>query len=402
MRRLWDKGLPVDEAVLAFTVGDDHLLDQRLVPYDVRASQAHALMLVKQGYLTHEEGEKLCRKLDDIARSHAAGGWSVSLQEEDCHTAIENRLVEELGDLGGKIHLGRSRNDQVLVALRLYLRDQAKTLAETARQVAGTLDSIAREQGDKALPGYTHLQRAMPSTVGLWAGGFATEIRDDALGLEGSLRRLGKNPLGSAAGYGTPGLELDRDFTTNALGFEETHDPVTAPQLSRGKAEADLAFQATLLLQDLGRLSADLCLYASQEFAFVRLPAAFTTGSSIMPQKRNPDVFELVRGHSAQAEGDLMAILATTSKMPSGYHRDMQLIKAPLFRLLDRAEACAQVMLSALPAVNFDGEAGAKAVQGPIQATERAYRLVVETGVSFREAYRTVAAQLAGDEVKPT
>lgn len=396
MRRLWDKGLPVDEAVLAFTVGDDHLLDQRLVAYDVWASQAHARMLVRQGYLTQEEGESLCQALDEISADHDAGGWSVTVEEEDCHTAIENRLVEKLGDLGGKVHLGRSRNDQVLVALRLYLRYQVSDLAESARSVAAALEVLSASQGEKPLPGYTHLQRAMPSSVGLWADGFAAEVRDDAEGLEACQRRLGKNPLGSAAGYGTPGLTLDRNFTTMLLGFDAPHDPVTAPQLSRGKAEAEVAFQATLLLQDLGRLAADLCLYASQEFGFAKLPPAYTTGSSIMPQKRNPDVFELVRGHSAQAQGDLLAVLATTAKMPSGYHRDLQLVKGPLFRVLDRAEACASVMAAALPAVEFDAARGAEAIDGPVRATEEAFKLVVETGVSFREAYRTVAARLAG------
>ncbi|MBS1709787.1 MAG: argininosuccinate lyase [Armatimonadetes bacterium] len=402
MRRLWDKGVPMNEAVLRFTVGDDHVLDDRLVEYDIRASIAHARMLSKQGYLTAAQFTALERALLEIGASHATGEWNVTLEEEDCHTAIENRLVEKLDDLGGRVHLGRSRNDQVLVALRLYLIDRVAEICGLAGQVAEALDSLAQRQGAKPLPGYTHMQRAMPSSVALWAGGFATEVRDSGQGVAASRRRLSVNPLGSAAGYGTPGLKLDREQTTEELGFDKVHDPVTAPQLSRGKAEADLAFQCTLLLQDLGRLAADLCLYNSQEFGFVRLPAAFTTGSSIMPQKRNPDVFELVRGHSGQAQGDLMAVLATTAKMTSGYHRDLQLIKAPLFRVLDRTEACCQVMVAALPAVEFDEEVCAMAVQGPIQATEEAYRLVVETGVSFREAYRTVAARLADEESRPT
>ncbi len=394
MARLWDKGLPLNQAVLAFTVGDDHLLDGRLVSYDVVASKAHAHMLVKQGYLNQEDGARLDKALDEILAAHQAGDWTITLEEEDCHTAIENRLVEALGDLGGRIHLGRSRNDQVLAALRLYLRDKANELHLVAIGCAKALVKLMDSQGHIPIPGYTHMQRAMPSSVGLWAEGFAAELADDAEMLKLALKRIEKNPLGSAAGYGTPGLTLDRSATTAELGFENVHLPVTAVQLSRGKAEAEFAFQCALLLQDLGRLAADLCLYNSKEFGFVRLPNEFTTGSSIMPQKRNPDVFELVRGHSAQAQGDLVAILAVTAKMTSGYHRDLQLIKAPLFRLIDRTEACVAVMATAISALEFDGERCLAAMDPSLNCTEEAYRLVAETGISFRDAYRAVAARL--------
>ena len=248
--------------------------------------------------------------------------------------------------------------------------------------------------GDILLPGYTHLQQAMPSSVALWAGGFAAELRDDAAGLTQVLRRCGANPLGSAAGYGTPGLPIDREATRVALGFERVQQPVTAVQLSRGKAEAQLLFEIALLLQDLSRLAADVVLYASYEFGFVTLPEAFTTGSSIMPQKRNPDVFELIRGRAASAQACLMEALAVCAKLPSGYHRDLQLLKFPLFRGIDLAHDTLAIVPAAIEALTFRPEA--IRLDPAIHAAEEANRLVVSLGIPFREAYRRVAAKLRG------
>lgn len=390
--RLWDKGQPTDDLVLRFTVGEDYLLDERLVAYDVRASQAHAQMLASCGYLTPSEAQNLTQALDEINESHEQGEWHITLEEEDCHTALESRLIAKLGPTGEKIHLGRSRNDQILVAIRLYMRDASNQIRGKAEEVAEVLDQLAQEN-DGPIPGYTHMQRAMPSTIADWAQSYAAEIRASSATLIAADSLLAKNPLGSAAGYGTPGLTLDRDHTTRALGFEETQTPVTAAQLSRGKAEAALAFSLSLILQDLGRLAADLCLYNTAEFAFVKLPDAFTTGSSIMPQKRNPDVFELVRAQSAQAPADLQSILALTAKMSSGYHRDLQLIKAPLFRAIDRALACLEIMARACTAIEFRPENCAAAMTPELYAAERAFELVKTEGLTFREAYRRVGAE---------
>jgi argininosuccinate lyase len=392
--RLWNRGEPTDALVLRYTVGEDHLWDARLVPYDARASIAHAEMLSHQGYLDPEDCARLTTTLQALATEHAEGKWSISVEEEDVHTALENRLTERLGELGGRIHLGRSRNDQVLVALRLYLREAIDELSDLTRTVVAALSTLAADQGAIPLPGYTHLQRAMPSTVALWAEAYAVEMEDDREGLLQADLRLRKNPLGSAAGYGTPGLTIDRDHTTRALGFDVPHVPVTAVQLSRGKAEAHVVFALTLLLQDLGRLASDLCLFATDEFGFVRLPHAFTTGSSIMPQKRNPDVFELVRAHAAQLPGDLQSILAVTQKMPSGYHRDLQLLKPPLFRALDVSAASLQVMAHALPGIRFQRDRTEAAMDPSLFAAEQAYRLVTEEGIPFREAYRRVKASM--------
>jgi argininosuccinate lyase len=335
-----------------------------------------------------------------LIASHAKGDWHIELADEDGQTALEKRLTALIGAAGGRVHLGRSRNDQVLTALRLYLRDATTQLAEGAEAVALALSRLAAREGDLELPGYTHMQQAMPSSVTLWAGGFAAELRDDAAGLRAVQRRLGKNPLGSAAGYGTPGLPLDRDATTRALDFESVHEPVTAVQLSRGKAESQLLFEIALLMQDLGRFAADVCLYYTQEFAFLELPDEFTTGSSIMPQKRNPDVFELLRGRTATAHGCLIEALGIFAKLPSGYQRDLQLLKLPLFRGIDLALASTAILPPAIDAMRFKREN--IDLDPAIHAAERANQLVVNEGIPFREAYRRIGADLRANKVSET
>jgi argininosuccinate lyase len=386
--RLWDKGEPLDERVLRYTAGEDHLLDARLVPYDVRASIAHAEMLHEVGLLAEPDLLAIREGLEALDREHAAGEWRIGLEDEDVHTALETRLTARIGEAGARVHLGRSRNDQVLTALRLYLRDEIEALAFDARQLAMALEWLGVQEKDTPLPGYTHLQRAMPSSVALWAGGYAAELRDDAEGLLACSRRIEKNPLGSAAGYGVPLLPIDRESTRRRLDFLEVHEPVTAVQLSRGKAESQVLFEAVLLMQDLGRLAADLILFATHEFGFVTLPPKMTTGSSIMPQKRNPDVFELVRGRTATAQACLLEALAVTAKLTSGYHRDLQLLKAPLFRGIDLAKDTLDILGASLPGVRF--QADRIELDPGLFAAEEAYRLVLEEGVSFREAYRRV------------
>jgi argininosuccinate lyase len=391
MSRLWDKGSPLDARVLHFTAGEDHALDNRLVVYDVRASIAHAEMLHDCKLLTAAELESIRTGLREIADAHARGDWAVTLDLEDGQTALETLLTAKIGAAGARLHAGRSRNDQVLAAVRLYLRDVIEALAEDARRVADALDELSKTQGSIALPGYTHMQQAMPSSVALWAGAYAAEIRDDIEALRHSHRRLLKNPLGSAAGYGTPNLPVSRDGTRARLDFPENHEPVTAVQLSRGKGEAELLFQIALLMQDLGRLASDLLLFYTREFGFVTLPDAFTTGSSIMPQKRNPDVFELVRGRTATAQACLSEVLGITAKLPSGYQRDLQLIKAPLFRSIDLCHESLDIMAAAIPQVRFEPER--IRLDDDIHAAAEANELVVKEGIPFREAYHKVAAR---------
>lgn len=388
MSRLWDKGIELDQRVLAFTAGDDYALDERLVKYDVRASIAHAEMLNARKLLADADLAAIREGLLALADEHAAGRWKIELADEDGQTALEKRLTARIGAAGGRVHLGRSRNDQVLTAVRLYLLDAAEELATAGEAVAAALDALAAREGALVLPGYTHMQQAMPSSVRLWAEGFAGELRDDAAGLRACARRASRSPLGSAAGYGTPGLPLDREATRERLGFAEIHTPVTAVQLSRGKAEAQVLFECALLMQDLGRLAADLLLFYTQEFAFVTLPASFTTGSSIMPQKRNPDVFELVRGRSAVAVSCLTEVLGVVAKLPSGYQRDLQLIKPPLFRGIDLCLATASIMAVGIEGVRFRPEA--VKLDPAIHAAEEANALVAREGIPFREAYRRI------------
>jgi len=391
--RLWEKGLPLDQRVLRYTAGEDHLLDARLVPYDVRGSIAHAEMLADQGLISAEDCSAIRDGLNTLNDSFAAGHWHISLEDEDVHTALETRLTDAIGSAGGRLHLGRSRNDQVLTALRMYLRDAASDLAQRVTELRSSISSLCKRQGDVELPGYTHMQHAMPSSVALWCGGFDEAFADACDGLNVVQKRINKNPLGSAAGYGTPGLPLDRDATTEKLDFDSTQNPVTAAQLSRGKAESALLFEITLLLQDLSRMASDLLMFYTQEFAYISLAAEVTTGSSIMPQKRNPDVLELLRASSATAQACLDESLMITAKLPSGYHRDLQRLKSPLFRSIDLAIDSVDIMAYVLEGLAFQPQN--IHLDDGIFATAEAYRLVREEGIPFRDAYRQVAKRYA-------
>jgi argininosuccinate lyase len=387
--RLWDKGLPLDARVLRYTAGDDHVLDARLVHYDVLGSIAHVEMLAATSLISDADSASICDGLRQLATEFAAGDWAISLEDEDAHTALESRLIANIGAAGARMHLGRSRNDQVLTALRLYLRDAAVDLVERVESLRAALRGVSQRQGKLPLPGYTHMQHAMPSSVALWCGGFDEAFADIVTGLQSVRQRINKNPLGSAAGYGTPGLPVDRDLTTRKLGFDVTQHPVTAVQLSRGKAESALLFEITLLAQDLARMASDLLLFYTQEFAYITLPDEVTTGSSIMPQKRNPDVLELIRAAAATTQACLDESLLITAKLPSGYQRDLQRLKAPLFRGIDLAIESVDIMAYVLDGVRFIAE-NIRLDPG-IYAAEEANRIVREEGLPFRDAYRRVA-----------
>ena len=394
-QRLWDKGVALDARVLAFTAGEDHRLDARLVPYDVRASIAHARMLASHGYLASAELTAIETGLEALAVSFAAGEWAIELADEDVHTALERRLTASIGAAGKRVHLGRSRNDQVLAAVRLYLKDVIGALTGGIDAVLAALTVVTHRDGSLPLPGYTHMQQAMPSSVALWADGFAAELADDRDALAAARRRIDKNPLGSAAGYGTPGVRIDREQTRQDLGFARTQEPVTAVQLARGKAEAALLFEITMINNDLSRIAADLLLFYTQEFAYVALPDELTTGSSIMPQKRNPDVLELIRAAPATTIAALTEALTITTKLPSGYQRDLQRLKAPLFRGIDLCGDALALMAAMLEGVRFRPD-NIRLDPG-IHAAEAANRLVAENGMAFRDAYQQVAREFADD-----
>ena len=390
MSRLWEKGLPLDERVLRYTAGEDHILDARLLPYDVRGSIAHAEMLAEQGLLDHDDCAAITSALRELQIEFEAEQWAIQLEDEDVHTALETRLTRKIGAAGGRVHLGRSRNDQVLTALRLYLRDASDEVAACIQGLLDGIDALVERDGKIPLPGTTHMQHAMPSTVALWAGGFAEAFQDAQSGLASVRRRTDKNPLGSAAGYGTPGLDINREATTEKLNFGETQIPVTAVQLSRGKAESTLLFELTLLTQDLGRLASDLLLFYTQEYRYISLDPAVTTGSSIMPQKRNPDVLELLRAAAGTVQACLHECLLITAKLPSGFQRDLQRLKPPLFRAIDLSIESVDIMAYLLSAVCFQPDN--IVMEDDLYATEAAYDLVRKEGVPFREAYRRIAA----------
>jgi len=391
--RLWEKGLPLAARVLRYTAGEDHLLDARLVPYDVRASVAHAEMLAAQKLISEDDRNAIRDGLNALSKSFVAGEWQICLDDEDAHTALETRLIDRIGPAGGRLHLGRSRNDQVLAALRLYLRDTASDLAERVAGLRSAIAALSERHREVELPGYTHMQHAMPSSVELWCGGFDEGFADAVAGLRDVCRRINKNPLGSAAGYGTPGLPLDREATTASLEFDTTQNPVTAVQLSRGKAESAMLFEIALLTQDVSRMASDLLMFYTQEFAYVSLAVDVTTGSSIMPQKRNPDVLELLRAAAATTQACLQESLMITAKLPSGYHRDLQRLKSPLFRSIDLAIDSVDILAYVLSGVTFLPD-NIKLDEG-IFATAEAYQLVREQDIPFREAYRQVAKRYA-------
>ncbi|MDA9109607.1 argininosuccinate lyase [Woeseiaceae bacterium] len=388
MSRLWDKGLPLDQRVLNYTAGEDHLLDARLITYDVRASIAHAEMLSIIGLLTEDHCQKITNGLKQLLVDYNKGKWKINLEDEDIHTALEVNLTQLIGEVGGRIHLGRSRNDQVLVALRLYMLDAIDEISLSTDKLCDSLDSLKQRQGKISLPGMTHMQHAMPSSVGLWCEAFIEAFEDGKTGLRNAKIRSNKNPLGSAAGYGTPGLPLDRSITTEKLGFAETQLPVTAVQLSRGKGEAHLLFELTMVMQDLGRLASDLLLYYTQEFSYISLAPEVTTGSSIMPQKRNPDVLELIRASTATVHACLNECLMIVAKLPSGFQRDLQKIKAPLFRAIDISNESIEIMAYLISSLEFLPE-NIK-LDKNLFAAEEAYKLVLDEGISFREAYRRI------------
>ena len=389
MSRLWDKGLPLDEKILKYTAGEDHILDHRLVSYDIKASIAHVEMLTSCKLLETDDSKVIIKGLIGLLKDYHDQKWSIHLEDEDVHTAIEKNLIEKIGEVGGRVHLGRSRNDQVLTALRLYYLDAIDEIIQSTEKLCQEIRALDGRQGSIKLPGTTHMQHAMPSSVSLWCGAYIEAFEDDIEGMIQAKRRSNKNPLGSAAGYGTPGLPINRNITTKKLGFEVTQEPVTAPQLSRGKAESHLLFELSLLMQDLGRLSSDLLLYYTQEYRYIDLPVEVTTGSSIMPQKRNPDVLELIRASSATVLSCLNESMMVMAKLPSGFQRDLQKIKAPLFKAIDNSVESVDIMSYVISTMKFlpqNIDLGED-----LFAAEEAYRLVLSEGISFRKAYQQIS-----------
>lgn len=390
-----------DEAVMAFLSGDDLACDRVLFPYDIRATRAHVEGLQRIDILDSEECAQLCGLLDRLASEFESGAFALDDRFEDGHSAIEQYLVAEAGPVGEKVHTGRSRNDQVLVATRLYLRDAVADISSLVREIGLACLDRADANADRPMPGYTHLQRAVPSSVGLWLGGFAEAFADTLEFSRAVAEVIDCNPLGTAAGYGV-NLPLDRDGVSNALGFARLQlNPVNA-QHSRGKFEIMALQAASHALHDVQRLAWDLSLFSAAEFAFVSLPDRYTTGSSIMPNKRNPDVVELLRARPAVVDAAIHEIQGVLA-LPSGYHRDLQFTKPPLIRGLAAAIQALAIVPGLVHGLQLDFKRMRSAISPEMFATDAAVDLAAE-GVPFRSAYRQVKDSLVGvdDDVRET
>ncbi|MDP7080483.1 MAG: argininosuccinate lyase [Candidatus Undinarchaeales archaeon] len=391
MAKLWDKGGALDARVEAFTVGDDPLLDQRLVPHDCRASIAHVRTLGKAGVLTDDEVEKLAAELEHIIELHATGDFPIPPELEDCHTAIEHHLTMALGDLGKKVHTGRSRNDQVLAALHLYYDEELGGVSELICELIAALTKFAEQHSDVPIPGHTHTRKAMPSSVGYWAKGFIGALTDDITFLSPVSALAQRSPLGTGAGYGVP-LELDKEFTAKELGFKHVIENGVHAQLSRGKTAAAILHALSQVTATLNAMACDLILFSMPTFGYFELPKEMTTGSSIMPQKKNPDVLELVRASHHRVVAREHEVQGICSNLISGYHRDYQLTKGPVLTGLDTTKHCLVIMAAVIQEMVVNEENCRKAMTDELYATEEVYKLVRE-GVPFRDAYKQVSDQ---------
>lgn len=392
MSLIWDKGgSSVDARVQAFCAAEDAILDRELLPHDIRASAAHVRGLGRVGVLTSEEVGALVTELDALNAAVASGEFVLDERFEDGHSAIEAWLTEHLGDTGKKVHTGRSRNDQVQVALRLYMRAACDDMASLCEASAVSLLDRAAADADTPMPGYTHLQRAMPSSIGHWLGGHAECFLDDRDLARSTHAWLDSCPLGTAAGYGV-NLPLDRQGVAEDLGFARIQLNPQAVQNSRGKHELQVLTCLAQGLLDVRRLAWDLSLYTTAEFGFVNLPARYTTGSSIMPNKRNPDVVELLRAAYGVVQG-AMAELQATLGLPSAYHRDLQNTKPPLIRALKHGLTALSLIPDLAASLEFDRDAMRAAISPDMYATDLAVELTA-AGTPFRDAYRQVAGQL--------
>jgi argininosuccinate lyase len=386
---LWQKpGVEVNAAIQDFLVGEDVVLDREFLLFDIRASRAHAQGLQRIGILTMEELSGLQRELDLLADDFSAGRFVLDSRFEDCHSAIEARLIERLGDAGRKIHTGRSRNDQILVATRLWLKDRLASVAQLCREAAEVALSRAEAEGAIVMPGYTHMQRAVVSSAGMWWAGWAEGFIDNAVRARQTIEWIDANPLGSAAGYGV-NLPLDREHTTQALDFERVQVAATYAQLSRGKFEMAAIEALSSALLDLRRLAWDLSLFTSAEFGFVTLPPEYTTGSSIMPNKRNPDVIELLRATYASAAAARSEIEQLLS-LPSGYHRDLQFSKGAIVHAFGRGLGALALLPDLLRRMQWQPDRMRAALEPSMYATDLAVDMARQ-GVPFREAYRQAA-----------
>ena len=398
--KLWQKeGVTTADQIERFTVGRDREMDLYLAPFDVLGNLAHAHMLETIGLISNDELGMMHDELKAIYQKIQDGQFEIEDGVEDVHSQVELMLTRTLGDVGKKIHSGRSRNDQVLVDLKLFTRDRLWQVSGEVRRVFDRLITRSNEHKDDLLPGYTHLQIAMPSSFGLWFGAYAEALADDMLTLQTAYRLANRNPLGSGAGYGSS-FPLNRTLTTELLGFEGMHVNVVYAQMSRGKTEQTALTALAAIAATLSRMAMDICLYNSQNFSFLILPDALTTGSSIMPHKKNPDVAELLRAKTNRLKALPMEVTLVMSNLPSGYHRDMQVLKEILMPAFDEILDCLQITDFMLEHIQVKPELLADPKYDLLFSVERVNELVLQ-GVPFREAYRTVGKEIAEHTYTP-
>ncbi len=396
--KLWDKGYTVNNLVDKFTVGNDRVLDMRLAKYDVLGNMAQARMLNKTGLLTDQELEDLLKVLETLLKEIEAGTFTIEDSFEDIHSKVEYELTKRVGDAGKKIHTARSRNDQVLVDLHLYFKDEILEIKALVKSLINTLLELAEKHKEVLIPGYTHTQIAMPSSFGLWFSAYAESLIDDLIMLRAAYQTADQNPLGSAAGYGSS-FPVDRDFTTQALGFSTMKVNSIAAQMSRGKTEKALAYALASLGGTLAKLSADVILFMSQNFGFVKFPKELTTGSSIMPHKQNPDVFELIRARSNKIQSLPVEITMIINNLTSGYHRDFQILKEALFDAIDTTKENMTVAEFMFHHIQVNQNVLDNDMYDLIFSVEAVNKLVME-GYSFRDAYKKVGADILEGKFK--
>lgn len=398
-KQLWNKGFSPDRNIEDFTVGNDRVLDLRLAKYDVQGSIAHIKMLREIGLLSEEELRILLPALNEIAESIEKGEFRIADGVEDVHSQVEFMLTEKLGDIGKKIHSGRSRNDQVLVDLKLLFREELRFISDAVNNLFDTLIELSEKHRDKLMPGYTHLQVAMPSSFGLWFGAYAESFTDDMQMLIAAYNIANQNPLGSAAGYGSS-FPLDRELTTELLGFANPHYNVVAAQMSRGKTERAVAMAIAAVASTLGHLAMDVCLWMCNNFGFVSFPDELTTGSSIMPHKKNPDVFEIMRGKCNRLQSLPNELTILTANLPLGYNRDLQLMKDILFPASSELIGCLDMARYMLSQMRIKEDILQDPRYDYIFTVEDVNRLVLE-GVPFRDAYRRIGRMVQQGKYKP-
>ena len=397
--KLWQKGAAAHEKVDSFTVGKDREYDLVLAQYDCEASMAHAKMLGTIGLISPEEVDQLCSVLKTLKADAEKGSFTIETKFEDMHSKIEHILTQQLGDLGKKIHTARSRNDQVLVAMHLYLKQELTEIKSQVITLFDLLLELAEKHQKDLIPGYTHLQVAMPSSIGMWLSAYAESLIDDLYFWEAAFKISDQNPLGSAAGYGSA-FPIDRELTTELMAFQQLKVNAVAAQMSRGKLEKSTAMALSSIGSSLAKMSMDVCLYMGQDFDFISFPAELTTGSSIMPHKKNPDLFELVRGkcNVLQALPNQLALL--TSNLPSGYHRELQLAKGPIIDAVQELKACLDILLFSLPKMQVS--------QNSTDQKKYDYLFSVDTlnaevlaGKPFRDAYRELGEAIENGSYVP-